>query len=60
MKGGDQDMTGCESYGAIMKGKSTGVIKKNRSREVTSNIIFCPWVPSNIHPKQILFSVLCT
>lgn len=30
MKGGDQDMTGCESYGAFMKGQSTGVIKKKK------------------------------
>lgn len=33
MKGGDQDMTGCESYGAIMKGKSTGVIKKKKKKQ---------------------------
>lgn len=30
MKGGDQDMTGHESYGAIIKGKSCGVIKKKQ------------------------------
>ena len=29
-------------------------------KKVHSNVIFCPWNPSNSHPKQVLLPVLCT